>query len=211
MAPAERKHDTKDMLLNTETLGRFPTLHVLVEAAAQKQHIANLCDGGVFDAQGHRTSDLAAERQVAAQRVVYHVGDGHNTFSNIPEEIRAWSIPLVGYAPVGPDDWARLRMMKVGQALGRVIPRAVLSTDDVADLLDLTIPDDGEAPALDPMVYAGDASSWIEDVIQAESAAYADDHGRGEPPDPEAAFKARQRLRSLHFALDLVKLIGTRT
>jgi hypothetical protein len=85
----------------------------------------------------------------------------------------------------------------------------VLTVGDVDDLLAQTIPGDGEVPELDAMVYADDAATWIEDLIQAEAAAYADDHG-DDPPDPEAAFRAQRRLRSLHLAMGLVKLVEER-
>ncbi|MBX0330093.1 hypothetical protein K2Z83_20710 [Oscillochloris sp. ZM17-4] len=85
----------------------------------------------------------------------------------------------------------------------------VLTVGDVADLLAQTIPDDGEVPELGSMAYAEEAITWIEDLIQAEAAAYADDHG-DDPPDPEAAFRAQRRLRSLHLALGLLRLVEER-
>lgn len=86
---------------------------------------------------------------------------------------------------------------------------SVLIVADVQALLDKEYPGDGEAPELEGLVYADDPLSWLQDVIDAEAAAYADDYGPN-PPDPAAAFEARRRLRSLHFAHDLVQLLAKR-
>lgn len=85
----------------------------------------------------------------------------------------------------------------------------ILTVGDVEDLLAQTIAGDGEAPELERMIYPGDASTWLQDLIATEAAAYHDDYSDPEL-DPEAAFRARRRLRSLHLALGLVKLLDER-
>lgn len=47
---------------------KFSTAEELIEAKAQKMHAANLRDGGVFNAQGERISNIEAERGVARAR-----------------------------------------------------------------------------------------------------------------------------------------------
>lgn len=50
---------------------RFGSLRALVEFVAARAHLANLERGGVFDANGDRTSDIELERRVAFRRLVW--------------------------------------------------------------------------------------------------------------------------------------------
>lgn len=53
---------------------RFPTVAALIEAEAQRRHEANLRDGGVFNEDGTRFSDIEIERSVALSRGTTFVG-----------------------------------------------------------------------------------------------------------------------------------------
>jgi hypothetical protein len=52
-------------------MNKYNTIPEMLEARAQQTHAANLQCGGVFDADGNRTSNLAHERRCVGTKPAY--------------------------------------------------------------------------------------------------------------------------------------------
>lgn len=80
---------------------RFPTVDALIEAAAQLRHEANLRDGGVYNEDGTRFSDIEIERSVALSRGTTFVGRPYAFAVGLKVPCDARYIEGVGWAPAG--------------------------------------------------------------------------------------------------------------
>lgn len=78
---------------------RFESIDALIEAAAQRQHEANLRDGGVFNDHGTRFSDIEIEREVAKSRGTTFVSQEYAFTAGLDVPCAVRYIKYVGWTP----------------------------------------------------------------------------------------------------------------
>lgn len=78
---------------------RFESIDALIEAAAQRQHEANLRDGGVFNDDGTRFSDIEIEREVAKSRGTTFVSREYAFTAGLDVPCAVRYIKYVGWTP----------------------------------------------------------------------------------------------------------------